>query len=120
LIEKTNILKLEKKPVNQIHGEKVLYQIIWGNTRGNKTFLKRITAVAQMSIPPGETNLVHNHKDDEQIYLILKGGGTVQIGDERTETEEGDVIFLPVNVPHAFFNTTADETVILNVSCRVT
>ena len=93
---------------------------LFGVTREEiRQFLKRITSVARMTIPPGETNLVHNHPNDEQIYLILEGSGSVQIGDERVEVDEGDVISLPANIPHAFYNTTHNETIVLNVGCKV-
>lgn len=110
---------MEKKPINEMHGERVLYQILWGAVpQGTKT-LRSITAVARMTIPPHETNLIHNHPKDEQVYIVLEGSGVVQIGDEKTDTRQGDAVILPVNVPHAFYNTTNDPCVILNVSVRV-
>jgi quercetin dioxygenase-like cupin family protein len=119
LIEKTNLFELEKKPVNEMHGEKVLYQILWGAVpQGTKT-LKSITAVARITIPPHETNLIHNHPKDEQVYILIEGGGIVQVGDEKTDAREGDVIVLPVNIPHAFYNTSDSQCIILNVSVRV-
>jgi len=119
LIEKTNLLDLEKKPNTAMHGEKALYQILWGAVpQGTKT-LKSITAVARITIPPDETNLIHNHSRDEQVYIILEGGGIVQVGEEKTDAREGDVVVLPVNVPHAFYNTLDNPCIILNVSVRV-
>ena len=29
MIEKVNFNRVEKKPLNEIHGEKVLYQLVW-------------------------------------------------------------------------------------------
>ena len=119
MIEKTNLLDLERKPNTAMHGEKALYQILWGAVpQGTKT-LRSITAVARITIPPHETNLIHNHPKDEQVYIIIEGGGIVQVGDEKTDAREGDVVILPVNVPHAFYNTSDNPCVILNVSVRV-
>ena len=119
MIEKTNLLDLERKPNTAMHGEKALYQILWGAVpQGTKT-LRSITAVARITIPPHETNLIHNHPKDEQVYIIIEGGGIVQVGDEKTDAREGDVVVLPVNIPHAFYNTSDDQCVILNVSVRV-
>jgi mannose-6-phosphate isomerase-like protein (cupin superfamily) len=114
MIEKVNLNAVPKKAMNEIHGEKVLYQIVWRFTP-KAEMLKAFKGVARLTVPAGETNLMHNHAKEEQIYIVLSGSGEIQVDEERAPAEPGDVIFLPANVPHGFFNTGKTSAVILNI-----
>jgi mannose-6-phosphate isomerase-like protein (cupin superfamily) len=118
MIEKENLNKIPKRTFNEVHGEKVLYQIVWRFTPKAK-MLRSFRGVARLTVPPGETNLMHNHPDEEQMYIILSGSGVIQVGDERAEAVAGDVIYLPANIPHGFFNTGKKPAVILNIGATV-
>ena len=118
MIEKENINRIPKKPVNDIHGEKVLYQMVWRFTP-KAAMLKSFKGVARLTVPPGETNLMHIHPAEEQIYIVVSGVGEVQVGEERAKAEPGDVFFLPANVPHGFFNTGKRPAVVINIGAAV-
>jgi len=118
MIEKVNLNAVPKKAMNEIQGEKVLYQIVWRFTP-KAEMLKAFRGVARLTVPAGETNLMHNHAKEEQIYIVLSGSGEIQVGEERAPAEPGDVIFLPANVPHGFFNTGDKPAVILNIGAGV-
>ena len=118
MIEKVNLNDVAKKPLNEIHGEKVLYQIVWRFTP-KAEILKAFRGVARLTVPAGETNLMHNHPKEEQIYIVVSGSGVIQVGDDRTDVVPGDVVYLPANVPHGFFNTREKPAVILNIGAGV-
>jgi mannose-6-phosphate isomerase-like protein (cupin superfamily) len=118
MIEKVNFNQVEKKPLNEIHGEKVLYQLIWRFTP-KAEILKAFKGVAKLTVPPGETNLMHSHPKEEQIYIILSGSGIIQIGEEKSDAVAGDVIYLPMDVPHGFFNTGKIPALILNIGAGI-
>ena len=118
MIEKVNLNSVQKKPLNEMHGEKVLYQVVWRFTP-KAELLKAFKGVARLTIPVGETNLMHNHQKEEQIYIILSGAGMIQIGEEKANAKPGDVIYLPAGIPHGFFNTGEKPVVILNIGARV-
>jgi mannose-6-phosphate isomerase-like protein (cupin superfamily) len=118
MIEKINFDDLPKKALNEMHGEKVLYQLVWRFSPKEK-MLKAFKGVARLTVPPGETNLMHNHAKEEQIYIMLSGSGEIQVGEERAPAVPGDVIYLPANVPHGFFNTGNEPAVILNIGASV-
>ena len=79
--------------------------------------MKAFTNFARITVKPGGTNRVHAHKDIEQVYIILRGEGTMQVGDEKAEVKAGDTIFLPRAIGHGFFNTTDKIAVILLIGC---
>jgi len=118
MIEKVNFNDVPKKALNEIHGEKVLYQLVWRFTPKAEAF-RSFKGVARLTVPPGETNLMHNHVKEEQIYIVLSGWGEIQVGEERAPAVPGDVIYLPANVPHGFFNTGSKPAVVLNIGAGV-
>jgi len=42
----------------------------------------------------------HMHKKMEEIYFVLKGEGTIFIGDESEHIKEGDLVAIPKNIFH--------------------
>lgn len=43
-------------------------------------------------LPPGTSIGVHQHKDDEETYVILAGTGTMTLDDEEFTVSAGDVV----------------------------
>jgi quercetin dioxygenase-like cupin family protein len=81
--------------------------------------MRGFTNFARLTINPGKSNNMHTHESIEQVYMVLKGGGTVQVGEERKEVRAGDVVFLPTDVPHGFFNTTDKQAIVMLVGTGV-
>ena len=50
---------------------------------------------------PGQGTRQHFHRDQEEIYYIIEGCGSITIGDETTEVKAGDLVFSPADTPHA-------------------
>lgn len=46
----------------------------------------------------------HEHENEEQIYFILGGLGTVTVGNESKDVSEGDVIQVPPKFSHTIKN----------------
>ena len=106
------------KKVTKVLGETATFQIFWEGEDQPKT-MKSDTHFVKITIPPEGTNTVHVHEDQEQIYIILEGKGNIQVGDEKAMVKAGDAVFLPIQVPHGFFNTSKITAKILLVSIRV-
>jgi mannose-6-phosphate isomerase-like protein (cupin superfamily) len=54
------------------------------------------------SFGAGDGSPLHIHYHEDETFWILDGAMTVWIGDERVEASQGDVVFLPRGIPHAF------------------
>jgi mannose-6-phosphate isomerase-like protein (cupin superfamily) len=109
-----------------MHGGSSLYQVFWQSDAHGGKFgetkpdsMKAFTNFARLTLKPGGTNQVHVHDDAEQVYIVLRGGGIVQVGDEKAEVKAGDAVFLPAKVPHGFFNTGKKTAVILLVGTHI-
>ncbi|MFC1548719.1 cupin domain-containing protein [Candidatus Omnitrophota bacterium] len=60
---------------------------------------------AELSIPPGGSIGVHEHLNEDEIFIIQKGKGVI-ISDEREiEVEAGDSILTGRGASHAVKNT---------------
>lgn len=46
-------------------------------------------------------NQLAAHDQWHQFYLLLRGAGTMRVGDERVRVEAPGVIMIPYNTPHA-------------------
>jgi mannose-6-phosphate isomerase-like protein (cupin superfamily) len=78
-------------------------------------FLEGIEFLAYAILPPGNT--IEEHVDEvEEIYMIMKGGGNMKVGEEIREVKEGDSIWIPAGEPHALENTNNEETFILVIA----
>lgn len=44
---------------------------------------------------------LHLHKVHSELVYVLKGKGTMRLGEDRFPVKKGDVVFIPRNTPHA-------------------
>jgi mannose-6-phosphate isomerase-like protein (cupin superfamily) len=93
----------------QAHGGGVAHMIL--TTR----HLQTLMFLAHASVPPEETLIGHTDPMEE-IYIIQSGHGRMQVGNEVTEVNPGDAIFIPIGQFHELTNTGKDEMSILVVA----
>lgn len=71
-------------------------------------------------VPPGKTSCpFHSHRAEEEMFLIVRGEGTLRYGKERRKVRAGDVICCPVGGPetaHQIVNDSDAELAYLSVS----
>ncbi len=60
------------------------------------------------TIPPGAAIAWHFHNCEESV-LVIGGRGLAEIGDTAFEVAEGDVTWIPAEMPHRFRNPHADR-----------
>ncbi len=62
----------------------------------------------------GDASPVHVHSNEDETFVVLEGGMTVWVGDQRHHIHAGGIGFLPRNLPHSY-RYTADRTRALNI-----
>nr|WP_318381482.1 cupin domain-containing protein [uncultured Enterobacter sp.] len=75
------------------------------------------------TLPPGKRcSPFHFHHVQEEMFIVLKGNGTLRIADEMVEIEEGDVICIPPGeaYPHQIINTSSLPLTYMSVSTMET
>ena len=80
-----------------VPGESLVYKLTGDESGGALDY--GIVTVAPNIGPP-----LHLHHNQEEIFHFLKGRFKVQIGDDTTICESGDVVYIPAGTPHAFIN----------------
>jgi mannose-6-phosphate isomerase-like protein (cupin superfamily) len=56
----------------------------------------------QIVLRPGQRGRIHRHRDQEEVYLVVRGSATVVFEDERAELREWDAVRIPANVARSF------------------
>ena len=64
----------------------------------------RNQSLAEASVPPGTTTLLHRHHQSEELYHITAGKGEMILGNERFSISVGDTVLIPPGTPHAIEN----------------
>jgi mannose-6-phosphate isomerase-like protein (cupin superfamily) len=91
-----------------------LYEV-WGRDdfQSNCDFIDRVT------IPPGSEVGYHRHGENEEMYIILSGEGTMTIEGEPRRITAGDMILNPVGGAHGLVNDSEVEIDILVIQMSV-
>jgi mannose-6-phosphate isomerase-like protein (cupin superfamily) len=91
------------------HGGGIAHMIL--DTR----HLQTLMFLAHASVGPGK-KLIGHEDPMEEIYIIQRGRGRMQVGDEVCEVEPGDAIHIPVDHFHELTNTGQEELTLLVVA----
>ena len=91
------------------HGGGIAHMIL--DTR----HLKTLMFLAHASVGSGK-KLIGHADPMEEIYIIQRGRGRMQVGDELCEVEPGDAIHIPIGHFHELTNTGQEELTLLVVA----
>lgn len=56
----------------------------------------------QISLSQGHGTPLHIHPSQDEIFYVIEGSYSFQVGEEKFKLEAGESIFLPRNIPHAW------------------
>jgi mannose-6-phosphate isomerase-like protein (cupin superfamily) len=61
------------------------------------------------TLPPRTSIGLHKHGDDEEVYVILKGTGIMEVDGQKTQVAQGDTILNKPFGSHALYNTSDND-----------
>jgi uncharacterized cupin superfamily protein len=71
-------------------------------------------------VPPGKRSCpFHSHRGEEEMFFVVRGNGTLRLGNESRKIRAGDVICCPTGGPesaHQIINDSGFELAYLSVS----
>lgn len=77
----------------------------WGENCEGWHFLKRKDAsVIKEKMPPATFEKMHYHEKSRQLFYILEGEASIQIGEELIDLFEGEAIEIEPRTPHQIRN----------------
>jgi quercetin dioxygenase-like cupin family protein len=59
-----------------------------------------VQSLAEATLAPGQSTQRHYHRLSEEIYLLVQGGGTMEIDGEQREVAADDAILIPAGAWH--------------------
>jgi mannose-6-phosphate isomerase-like protein (cupin superfamily) len=64
----------------------------------------RNMSVTWLEVPPGAEQTLRSHEEAEQVYVVVRGAGTMSVAGDTQRVEEGDLILVPPATDHAIAN----------------
>lgn len=58
-------------------------------------------SLAEATLAPGQATERHYHRASEEIYLLLEGGGLLELDGDEREVGPGDAVLIPPGAWHA-------------------
>jgi len=76
----------------------------------------RNLTVTWVDVPPGAEQRAHSHEDAEQVYVIVRGHGRMQVAGDVEEVSEGDLVFIPPATQHGIVNDGSETLVYVSAT----
>ena len=70
-------------------------------------------SLAEAQLEPGQATQRHYHERTEEIYLVTKGSGELEVDGETRTVRRGDAILIPPGAWHTLANDGTSELTIL-------
>ena len=75
----------------------------------------RTRLCAELVLPPGASIGVHDHVEEDEIYIIQKGKGMMTDGGKEVPVETGDVILTGKGASHSIRNIGTENLIVTAV-----
>lgn len=72
-----------------------------------------LQSLAEATLEPSQSTERHYHRATEEIYLVTKGSGEVEVDGETKRVRPGDAILIPPGAWHTLENNGTSELVVL-------
>lgn len=70
-------------------------------------------------LPPDTTIGIHTHGNDEELYIVLKGSGTMHVDGMDREVKPGDIILNRPFGTHGLANKSRSEIQLLVIGVKI-
>ncbi len=72
-----------------------------------------VQSLAEATLEPSQATQRHYHERTEEIYLVTKGSGSLEVDGETRRVRPGDAILIPPGAWHTLENDGTSELTIL-------
>ncbi len=97
----------------QIHE---LSDLIYERKRSNELYLEFLRSeklsAGLYELKAGSIDSQQPHTEDE-VYYVIKGRGSIQIGEERRKVKSGTIVFVNAKVDHRFLEIAEDLSILV-------
>jgi len=64
----------------------------------------RNLSVTWLELPSGARQSLRSHEEAEQVYVVVRGSGTMSVAGDTQQVAEGDLILVPPATDHSIAN----------------
>ena len=75
----------------------------------------RHLTVTWLEVPPGASERLHSHEEAEQVYVVVRGTGTMSAAGDTETLEPGDLALIPPASDHTIANNGESELALVSV-----
>jgi mannose-6-phosphate isomerase-like protein (cupin superfamily) len=75
----------------------------------------RQCSVNWLEVPAGASEELRSHEEAEQVYVVVKGTGTMSATGDTQELAEGDLVLIPPATDHSVANAGDDAFALISV-----
>lgn len=75
----------------------------------------RNLSVTWLEIPAGTEQTLRSHEEGEQVYVVVRGAGTMSVAGDTQPVGEGDLILVPPATDHSIANDGGGELACVSV-----
>ncbi|MGA8747041.1 MAG: cupin domain-containing protein [Solirubrobacterales bacterium] len=75
----------------------------------------RNLSVTWLEIPVGTEQTLRSHEEGEQVYVVVRGAGTMSVAGDTQPVGEGDLILVPPATDHSIANHGGGELACVSV-----
>jgi len=86
--------------------------VVW-NVLGHTYFMKALGEPCfcfETLDPPGTFVPLHIHPRQDEFIYVLEGTFDLQLGDQKLQARPGDLVRMPMGIPHAYYNNSDAPT----------
>jgi mannose-6-phosphate isomerase-like protein (cupin superfamily) len=76
----------------------------------------RNLTVSWVDVPPGAEQRAHSNEEAEQVYVIVRGHGRMEVAGDVEEVGEGDLVFIPPATQHGIVNDGTETLVYVSAA----
>ena len=81
------------------------YRPMYGDGDTGPRILRGVVRFGELTVDPGGASSLVSYPEEEQIYFVLEGTGTLLYGDQKVPLKGNDFAYLPVEVKHGVSNS---------------
>jgi mannose-6-phosphate isomerase-like protein (cupin superfamily) len=75
----------------------------------------RNLSVNWLEVPAGASEELRSHEDAEQVYVVVRGTGTLSATGDTLKLSEGDLVLIPPATDHSVANDGPESLALLSV-----
>jgi mannose-6-phosphate isomerase-like protein (cupin superfamily) len=87
--------RLSEAPVEEWHGLRSRILMDAGELGS------RHMSVTWIEVPPGTSQALHSHEEAEQVYVVVRGTGSMTVAGDTGRIEQGDLVLVPPATDHS-------------------